>query len=261
LLVIGLGSPTQSLAEGERVIQASATRPVSPEPVAEFIVTTAVHYDGNPKPASQYRILFRDGVVYEFPQGDSPIITFYDFPNSRIILFDRTHQTRCAVATESLIQFAARTDAAVTDPAQRERLGLNATVQEQPSGTRAIAFDAARYEVDAKHPELAAHASSYGQYVDWACRLNMARANGLPPFARMTLNRYLTQRGLMPVSTNLSIEHPAKGNQPAVSANIASRTSWTAGWDEQAKRQADEIAGFLVLYREVSWTEFSKQAH
>lgn len=244
----------------------AAARP----PVA-FRVTTTIYAGKDEAPAAKHLVLFHDSLVYDLPEIDDSVVTVYDPPRKRVILIDRATQVRTTIATDDLIRLTAQIRAAATDDRARTRLGLDAVVEpivvDPKSGeaaplvldeeTASIASDgfmtsygSVRYEVLTQTPRQASVATQYGQFADWAMRLNVVRRIGLAPFGRMNLNDRITAAGQMPRETRLTIRGRLTSDHYRSTHELIEQLS------EHDRRQISDVGGMLALYREVPLEEF-----
>ncbi|MFG0265333.1 MAG: hypothetical protein ACF8AM_09295 [Rhodopirellula sp. JB055] len=222
-----------------------------------FTLTTKIYFAGERKPNSVHKNIFHEGVIYSVPESDPRFLTVFDLNQSVIVLLDRQTKTRCSVPMDLLTQAAARADAMVTDPEQRESLGMNAKVRSLGNHRYEMTYPGVRYEVEGVVPPSPAMAIANAQLVDWACRLNIARPRGLPPFGRMRLNDELWKQSLIGVKTKLTIDRQGANGEPVMKANLNIESTWTDGIDDAAQRQIDQAMGYRVVYKQVDWKEFA----
>nr|WP_236696194.1 hypothetical protein [Rhodopirellula islandica] len=222
-----------------------------------FTLTTKIYFAGERNPNSVHQNIFHDGVIYSVSESDPRFLTVFDLNQSVIVLLDQQTKTRCSVSMDVLTQLTARADATVTDPKRRERLGMNARVRSLGNHRYQMTYPGVRYEVEGVVPPSPAMAVANAQLVDWACRLNIARPRGLPPFGRMRLNDELWKQSLIGVKTNLTIDRNGADGEPVMKANLNIESTWSEGIDDAAQRQIDQAMGHRVVYKQVNWNEFA----
>ncbi len=242
-----------------------------PPAATEFRVTTKIFAGKDEQPSAEHLLIFTDGLVYDLPQAGDSVVTVYDPRRSRVILMDRATQVRTMISTDELIKMTAELRTLAADEKSQTRLGLNAEILpmvidpksgeaapvELSDADPAIASDGfmtsygdASYEVRTQTPRQPAVATAYGQFADWALRLNVARRMGSPPFARMSLNESITAAGLIPKETRLTIRRGLLSDRYRSTHTLIERIS------EADRKQINEVGGMLVLYQEVSWDQF-----
>ena len=250
-----------------------ATNAPSPlvQPAVDFRVTTTIYEGKKEAPVAQHLVIFYEGLVYDLPQIDDSILTVFDPIRGRVILLDRNAQQRCTVSTEDLVKMTAQLRAAADTDRARARLGLLAEVLpvivdpktdeaapidlEEADATIAsdgfmVEYGDVRYEVRTQSPRQPAVASQYGQFADWALRLNVARRLGLAPFGRMALNQRITSASQLPHETRLTIRRGLLTDRYRSTHELVERVS------ESDKARVNEVGGMLALYKEVPLEQF-----
>ncbi|PHQ33013.1 hypothetical protein [Rhodopirellula bahusiensis] len=223
----------------------------------DFTLTTKIYFAGERKPNSVHKNIFAEGVIYSVSESDPRFLTVFDLNQSMIVLLDQQTKTRCSVSMDELTRLTARADAAVTDPTRRDRLGMNARVNSLGNLRYEMTYPGVRYEVEGVVPPSPAMAIANAQLVDWACRLNIVRPRGLPPFGRMRLNDELWKQSLIGVKTKLSIDRNGAEGEPVMKANLNIESAWSEGIDDDAQRQIDRAMGYRVVYKQVNWNKFA----
>ena len=154
-------------------------------PLPAFVVTTKNYQQPNVDavPIAQHRIIFADGIAYDFDQQDKNAITVFDPNRNRVVVLDRATQTRCIVDAHELTKMAAEMRAECRHTAaKQQRFGISAAVVDGPDRTFSIQFGGIR--VFDHHSSSETHKPlpmEFGQFADWASRLNMARQLGSTP--------------------------------------------------------------------------------
>lgn len=211
-----------------------------------FCVNCKIFERASLEAAAEHRILFDQGLVYDLPQIDSRYVTVYDPAAQRVILLDRHTQVQSTLSTSDLVKITAQARAAATTPGQQEQLGLTAKVV--PSKRvigYSIQFAGAEYHVSPQKPTDPQIAIEYGRFADLASRLNIVRRRGPPPFARMTLNEYLTAAGEIPLETTLTLDRGGQSEEYRSTVEVGELT-------DADQATIEEVQGMLSLYREVA---------
>lgn len=222
----------------------------------ELYVRTQVYQGQQSEPVEVHEIALVDGVFYDFPSNPDQPWTVFDLPQSRVVLLDRKHQQRTSLSTEDLIGITAQADAAVTDPAARRRFGMDTEVQQGGSGEILLTYDQTRYQVETAEPEESEWAIQYGQFVDWACRLNIARPRGVPPFARMQLNEVMTRQGVYPQRVVVEMTRHVGAKPTPVLVRLNSHTAFSSTINPETRKRIEEARSMRVLFAEIPWDEY-----
>jgi len=217
----------------------------------EFVVTTTIASSDPPATLSRHHTVFRDGVVYDIPQLHRRFATILDLNSSCVVLLDRQHRTQCVLSTESLTKVAAAIEAEVTDPAKRDRMGMNAEVTVSDNGVWQVDYPGVRYRITPAIPSDKRFAIHYGQFVDWMCRLNLVRPGGVPPFGRMKANRALTTNHQIGQTTQLELVDP-----DGATKRFESETEWSTRMDTGMADQVAELAGMRITFRQIPLEDF-----
>ena len=132
-----------------------------------------------------------------------------------------------------------------------QQLGIDATVNRNDDLSQyTIDYGSLSYITTTELPARKSTASQYGRFADLASQLDIARAVGMPPIGRMTMNRQIADDGRIPKQITLTIQQLGGDKTFNQTNELIERIS-------QADRNLiDEIGGMLALYREVSLREF-----
>ena len=168
-VLTGRVSPAQSTALPPAVLATPLT------------VTTTITALNADAPSSVHWAVFDQGIAYDLSQSDTHFVTIFDFPRDEIVLLDRTAQLSCSLSMPSLVQTAVQMQAEVKDAEKRKKLGMDAEVIAVDANQLAIRFPGADYVMRVRAAALPEHATLFGRYVDWTCRLSLVRPSGLPP--------------------------------------------------------------------------------
>ncbi len=224
--------------------------------MAEFAIRNTVTGPDD-RVTSRHSVLFHAGRVYDFDDTAPRFITIIDLAAGQVVLIDRQTQVKSSIATDKLLQAAARAEAAATDESQAIRFGVGTEVVESDDGqTFSTTYGDAstgtvRYDVTTAAVQDRLVPIAYGQFVDWVSRLDMARQAGPPPFARMAIHERVQSKGRIPSHTKVTVEQPNGLQEYSATHEMKPLT----GNDEL---RIDEAAGMLVLYKEVPLSEFPR---
>lgn len=229
---------------------------VSTSETDQWMVVTDV-FQGEQKTAVEtHKIAFRNGVYYDFPTRPQQPWTIFDLPAGRVILLNRAAQTRTSVPTENLIQLAARAESEITDLAQRARYAMDATASQTGHLRFTVAHTAIHYDVQAMPVSDAAIAVQYGRFVDWVCRLNIARPRGVPPFARMKLNALMTSHRVIPKETSVTLTRHLGSERIPATIRLRSTTTIHPDIETELDSQIEEAQSMQVVFQEIPWDQF-----
>lgn len=236
-------------------------------PASDLFIVTQIFQGDQTDPIEVHRIAFKDGVFYDFPSQPEQPWTIFDLPKSRVILLDRKRQQQTSLSTEDLLRLTVQSDTKITDPEQRQRFGMDAEVRPQLNPHSAnsqssrgqrfeLSYDRTRYEVIAEKPAEPAWAYQYGQFVDWACRLNIARPQGVPPFARMRLNQAMVDQALYGRQINVELSRVVGSDSTPVTIRLRSETSLSSEISDSIADQIKQAQSLQVLFNAVPWDQY-----
>ncbi|MGB7347319.1 MAG: hypothetical protein WBD20_24065 [Pirellulaceae bacterium] len=220
-----------------------------------FVVTTSVSEAGNNEPIAKHRIVFDGGVAYDFDEQDDAVLTVFDTNRNRIVLLNRTAKVRCFVNTDDLTKMAAVLQLNADTPAKKERLGMSANVQVDESQAYSIRFGNAQdgsmqYTSTTQTPPVKTAAFQFGQFANWASRLNMAQRLSLPPFARIKLNERIAAAGQMPDQLELEI------NRHGQTSRYKSKHILDNKLTDEDRKRINEASGMIALFTDTPLKDF-----
>lgn len=257
LLNVLLGLAIQSITAGPVLAQqVVAASHVETGPSSTLFIVTEIFQGQLPQPVETHEIAFVDGVFYDFPSDAEQPWTIFDLPQSKVVLIDRKHRQRVSVSTEDLIRLTAQADSTITDPVQRMRFGMDAEVQITGGNQFELTYDQTQYRVSASIPSEPKWAIQYGQFVDWACRLNIARPRGVPPFARMRINDTVAKQGLYPEHIEVELKRRIGEDANTVLVKLRSQTRLSSQINDQTRKRIDDTHSMRVLFKEIPWDEY-----
>ncbi len=216
-----------------------------------FRVETDVFEGTQLKPQSQHLLLFDSGVVYDLPIGPGATLSVFDPLRSRVMLLHKIQRVRTSISTESLIQISAQARAAAAAAGSEKSLGLNARVTSSDTPDSCwIEFANTKYTATTQ-PELAEGVSAaYAAFTVWACRLNIARHVGSPPFARMTLADYLAAERALPRQIKLDVRLGLK------TRTYRSENLYVGRLSDLDRKKISDVGEMIASYTEVEFAAF-----
>lgn len=221
----------------------------------QWTVLTEVYQGDAKRPTETHRIAFQNGIYYDFPTNAGEPWTIFDLPQSRVIVLNREAQQRSSVPTEDLVRLTAQAETGVTDAAQRARFGMDAQPIQTSETQFSLQYEDTQYHiagVQMNDPDVAAQ---YGRFVDWACRLNIARPRGVPPFARMKLNELMTRQGVLPHETSVTLTRHIGVERASATIRLRSMTALHHEIDESLAAQIQDAQTMRVVFEEVPWDQ------
>ncbi|HBJ35919.1 MAG TPA: hypothetical protein DDZ51_14460 [Planctomycetaceae bacterium] len=203
------------------------------------------------KPQSQHLLLFDSGVIYDLPIGVGTTVTVFDPSRTRVMLLHKTQRVRTTISTESLIQISAQARSAAIDARAEKSLGLNARVAPAgAAGDFAIEFGDTKYSVKSQPTLGEGVAAEFAAFTVWACRLNLARQVGSPPFARMTMAEFLAAEKVLPRQISLEVRRGLKTRTYRAEHLYVGRLS------DLDRKKITDVGQMIASYEEVEFAEF-----
>jgi len=251
-----IGSLATIACVAESVAIAADVAPVNhqalPAGVApSFRVEIEIFEGTQVKPQSQHLLLFDSGVIYDLPIGIGTTVTFFDPSRSRVMLLHKAQRVRTSVSTESLIQVSAQARVAAIAAGAEKSLGLNARVASVgSSGNYAIEFGDTKYSVTSEQTLAEGVAAEFAAFTVWACRLNLARQVGSPPFARMTMAEFLAGEKVLPRQISLEVRRGLKTRVYRAEHLYVGRLS------DLDRKKISEVGQMIASFEEVEFAEF-----
>ncbi|HEY6564820.1 MAG TPA: hypothetical protein VIY86_10015 [Pirellulaceae bacterium] len=175
--------------------------PVAPILGVDFVVETAVTSEGEKVPAARYTTLFVRERVYDTLESSTDQATIFDFDQEAIWICDQSQRSKTKLAFDELVRLESE--------ASRRALRMSPLVQftaapefagrswDPPTKILRLTHDVLAYEAELDtqiEPEIAAR---FRAFADWSARLNTL-SPGLPPRARLELNREIAIREAVP---------------------------------------------------------------
>lgn len=237
-------------AEGQEVAQATRVE-VDPSTKAAFRVETVIFEGTEPKPQSQHLMLFDSGLVYDMPVGVDATITVFDPLRGRVVLLHKIQKVKTSISNESLIRIAAQLRATAVESKAGTGLGLDAKVAagESPE-SYTIEFGDTKYFATTQPALNDSLAEQYAEFTIWACRLNLARQIGSPPFARITLAEFLAAEKLLPRQIRLEVRRGLK------TRIFRAEHSYVGRLSDADRKRIGEVGAMMAGFEEVAFAEF-----
>lgn len=229
---------------------------VSSSAPPQWVVLTEVFQGDALKPDETHQIVFQNGIYYDFSAAKDQPWTIFDLPQSRVILLDRERQTRTSIATEDLVRLTARAETELTNVEQRSRFGMDAQPVQASATEFALHYDDTEYHITGVRTGDPDAAAQYGRFVDWVCRLNIARPRGVPPFARMKLNELMMAQNVMPRETSVTLTRYVGADRNAATIRLRSMTSMGSEIDASLAAQIQDAQTMRVVFKEVPWDQY-----
>ncbi|TWT56154.1 hypothetical protein [Allorhodopirellula solitaria] len=229
---------------------------VSTAPPPTWSALTKVFQGDAQRPAETHQIAYQNGVYYDFSAAESQPWVIFDLGQSRVIMLDRERQQRTSIATGDLVRLTARAESEITDEQQRARFGMDAQPMRTSDLNFALDYEGTRYRISgmrASNPDVAAQ---YGRFVDWVCRLNIARPRGVPPFARMKLNEMMTSHDVLPEETKVTLTRYLGADRIAATIRLRSSMSLQNEIDDAIASQIQDAQTMRVVFEEVPWDQY-----
>lgn len=230
----------------------------------DFRIVSEIYLGDEAEPRSTNRTLFRAGVVYDYLEQPG-LTTVFDPARHRFLLLDPETKLRCVVDTKQVAEFnaALRQRAADhVDPLLKFMANPQFTLDPAPpQGKLVMTSPLMSYRLKTERIKSPAALRQYIEFSDWYAQLNtMVNPGSPPPFARLEVNRQLSERGEMPLEVQLTISvHQQTGGNREVVLLSRHEVAWRLlGEDRQAIEQtADEMATF----KQVTFNEFQSRGN
>jgi len=222
-----------------------------PRVAPSFRIETELFEGTQTKPQSQHLLLFDAGVVYDLPLGTGSTISVFDPARSRVMLLHKVQRVRTSISTDSLIQISAQARAAAMAAGAARSLGLDARVTKgDEPGTYTIEFDGTKYSATTQPALVDGVAAEYAAFTVWACRLNIARHVGPPPFARMTLADFLAAENALPRQIKLDVRRNLK------TRTYRSDNLYVGRLSDLDRKRINEVGDMIASFTEVEFSAF-----
>jgi hypothetical protein len=212
-----------------------------------FVVTSTVEADG--KIVDRHRTIFLSGIGYNEIGQEGRFINV--FGDDSVIMLDRLTQVRCEIPQSQLLDLTLRAAGAAKQSEQSASFGIDA--QPVRRGDRyAVSFGPFSYDLLTIQPAHASMVNDIARFNDAALRLNVARQQGVPPFARIAMSQRMAADGRMPIETKMEVHREGTVTKFISRSEISSAS-------ESDSKQMETIETLLKMYQPVSLSEFPAQ--
>lgn len=204
--------------------QDSTSRPLG------FRVETDIFAGNEAKPAQQSLSLFSESRVIDVSFAEPDQITIVDFANNKITLAHLGLKQKTAIDTGELMRYleSARAQAANSELLSVSLAGADKITRE---GQRvAVGDDALRYVATLQQPPNQQMADSYARAADALALLNGWRT-GIPPFARLRLNRFIAEQKSLPEEISRLTQRDSQTD----TVRCRLHTNWQLSSDDQRR--------------------------
>jgi hypothetical protein len=160
--------------------------------------------------------LFTATRVFDLQLTEPGEAALFDFAENRCVLLRPASRTKIVIPFDELLEFVAAAIVRANDgsPPALVRAAARPEFEEtcQPdTGRLVLSNPLMEYAVETVVPEVPSASGQYRLFADWAARMNTL-SPGLPPAARLELNRELAERGVIPVRVQLQLA-PKEGTR------------------------------------------------
>lgn len=232
----------------------------------DFRVDTEIFRGEEKEPAAETLTLFSNGLVYDFMLTGPEEIAIFDAQRGLFTLLDVERKVQASIRTQDLMDYvfslsaeAAKSKDAVFSFAAQPKWEPKFEEFEENSQTFTrvtLAGGPLEYKAVGKRPPDGNNARAYHYFADWYARLNVTRA-GLPPQARLDLNKALGDKELMPTEIVRTITTGGRFSEPVI-ARSRHLTNWTlSGTDRERIAKAGD---YRATFKAVSFNDYRAPA-
>lgn len=168
----------------------------------DFVVHTELISNTSPPQQENITTIFCGQQVFDSNKGDADSVTVFDLQQETIWRLDARSHTREQLHFEMLLRLVDEASLRAVRVAPLIRFAANpqfTNVAWRPTENRlTLQHDLMSYQVDVDSSCDATTSAKYRAFADWSARLNTLRP-GLPPGARLELNRQIAVREALPV--------------------------------------------------------------
>ncbi len=215
-----------------------------------FRVVTDIFFGTKKEPAQQSLTLFSAGVAYDISFDDPNQITVVDPGRARIVLLNKALQTQAAIDLNELQRFIDSARKAAETSELAEYLKGADKISVTDSGV-SVGDSVLEYHTTLQQPREPLMAQQYAQAADAFQLLNGWRS-GMPPFARLSLNRVVAEQHAIPEEITRTTSS-GRGKQKDI-VRCRLHTNWRLSKDDE--RQIADIGSMLAGYQQVTAAEF-----
>lgn len=217
-------------------------------PQAGFRVATDVFLGNQKEPAQQSLTLFSGGVAYDISYDDPNQITMIDPARDRIVLLNKSEKTQTSIDLKELHKYieSARKQA---ETSKLAAYLLGADKISVDNNLVTVGDSVLQYTSSLQQPRDEQMAQQYANAADALCLLNGKRF-GIPPFARLSLNRVVAEQKSLPEEITRTTNN---GKQTEI-VRCRLLTNWRLSKDDEDR--ISEIGKMLVTFQAVSEPQF-----
>ena len=215
-----------------------------------FRVVTDIYFGTGKEPAQQSLTLFSAGVAYDISFDDPNQITMVDPGRARIVLLNKAQQTQTAIDLNELQRFIDSARKAAETSELAEYLKGADKIAVTDSGV-SVGDSVLEYHTTLQQPREPHMAVQYAQAADAFQLLNGWRS-GMPPFARLSLNRVVAEQHAIPQEITRTTSSGSGKQKDVVRCRL--HTNWRLSKDDE--RQIADIGNMLVNFQKVTPAEF-----
>ena len=233
----------------------------------DFRIDTELFIGDEKEPRSETLTIFSQGMIYDFPLGESAEITMLDTVRGRITLLDTARRVKCGLSTQEMLawslaletQAAQSRDPLFTFAAQPKfQQQIEDSVENGQAAVR-LTFTAKplSYSVLAQRPQKPEAVPAFRYAADQFARLNALLPGHLPPAARLELNKTLAERQLIP----LEITRTIPSSLP-LGSKLVVRTRHLVNWSlsGEDRKKIDRAGTCNAEFPSVSFEEYRAAA-
>lgn len=226
----------------------------TPQPTAGattgFRVVTDIYFGTKKEPAQQSLTLFSAGVAYDISFDDPNQITMVDPGRARIVLLNKSRQIQTAIDLNELQRFIDSARKAAETSELAEYLKGADKISVTDSGV-SVGDSVLEYHTTLQQPREPHMAQQYAAAADAFQLLNGWRS-GMPPFARLSLNRVVAEQHAIPQEITRTTSSGSGKHKDVVRCRL--HTNWRLSKDDE--RQIVDIGNMLVNFQQVPPAEF-----
>ncbi len=223
----------------------------------DFRIETKVYSGKNKTPVSQNVTLFSAGQVYDY-LSDPDRVAVFDKARGRFIVLDPARKIKAEVTTDEVQTFSDKYHALAAKSSNaftRFAADPEFDVRFSEDGELTLSSDHITYRLQTIPAESAEAGRQYREFSDWYARFNaMSNPRATPPFARLSVNEELYDRGLVPSEVQLTIPAHSELNVRAISMRSEHHVSWRLLQRDHDK--IAETANQLTVFKKVTFDEF-----
>ncbi len=219
----------------------------------EFRVESDIFVGNQKEPIAKNLTLFSSGLVYDFPRLGPEEITVFDPARGRFVLLDPQRKVKTTVTTQELLELAAAMKVHARELTGAFAFAANPEFDQEmddETGWLTLSSPSLTYRARCIAPEVPSAVARYRGFADWYARLNATRPGSLPPFARMELDKAISERQQIPQEVELTIEPERR----FVGRKLVVRSKHLFNWrlSNTDRRQIEQAGTYMAEFEAVS---------